>query len=178
MEKPIEVTRDMLAQALTEFYLTVREGTGYLRGQIANPVTAADALHATLSRIAAERRPDRDDRSAVSDETNQRIVSFDLMPKEPDYYFVLTEALKEFAARQRAEAADLDEADAASRIRWADTADEALEQIEEALSTPATIEGIVADSIEKHGQAALAQLDAKLGQPHEITGQEPGSCRG
>ena len=59
-----------------------------------------------------------------------RIVSFDLMPRDPDYYFVLTEALQEFAARQRAEAED--EADPGSRIRWAETAKDALERIEEA----------------------------------------------
>jgi hypothetical protein len=80
---------------------------------------------------------------------DSRIVSFDLMPKEPDFYFVLTEALSEFAARQRAEAEDCGEGDRESRIRWAETAELALERIEEALSTPATIEDVVADSIEQ-----------------------------
>lgn len=56
--KAIAVTRDMLTEALTEFYLTVREGTGYLRGQVADPAIVADVLHATLSRIAAERGDD------------------------------------------------------------------------------------------------------------------------
>ena len=65
-------------------------------------------------------------------EPDPRIVSFDLMPNDPDYHFVLTEALQEFAARQRAEAED--EADPGSRIRWAETAESALERIEEALS--------------------------------------------
>jgi len=79
-----------------------------------------------------------------------RIVSFDLMPRDPDYYFVLTEALREFAARQRAEAED--EADPGSRIRWAETAEEMLDQTEEALRTPATIEGVVAASIEQQSR--------------------------
>ena len=82
--------------------------------------------------------------------TEPRIVSFDLMPNEPDYYFVLTEALREFAARQRAEAGD--EADPESRIRWAETAEDALGQIEEALNTPASIEDVVAASIEQQSR--------------------------
>lgn len=81
--------------------------------------------------------------------SESRIVSFDLMPKEPDYYFVLTEALRDFASRQRSESADYEGADAEARIRWAETAEDALDQIEEALSTPATIEGVIADSIEQ-----------------------------
>jgi hypothetical protein len=80
---------------------------------------------------------------------DQRIVAFDLMSRDPDYYFVLTEALQEFAARERSEAEDLDEHDAAQRIRWAETAETALDRIEEALSMPATIEDVVADSIEQ-----------------------------
>jgi hypothetical protein len=70
-----------------------------------------------------------------------RIVAFDLMSQDPDYYFVLTEALQEFAARQRSEAGDLDEHDAAQRIRWAETAESALERIEKALSMPARASG-------------------------------------
>ena len=85
-------------------------------------------------------------------DTESRIVSFDLMPRDPDYYFVLTEALRDFAGRQRAEAADYEGADAEARTRWADTAEEALDQIEGALSTPATIEGVVADSIEQQSR--------------------------
>jgi hypothetical protein len=81
---------------------------------------------------------------------DQRIVSFDLMPTEPDFYFVLTEALKDFAARQRAEA-EYSEAygNGRARIRWAETAEAALDRIEEALNTPATIEDVVAASIEQ-----------------------------
>jgi hypothetical protein len=72
---------------------------------------------------------------------DMRIVAFDLMSQDPDYYFVLTEALQEFAARQRSEAGDLDEHDAAQRIRWAETAESALERIEKALSMPARTSG-------------------------------------
>lgn len=69
--------------------------------------------------------------------TEQRIVSFDLMPHDPDYHFVLTEALREFAARQRAEAEDPQCGDAEAHTRWAETAEGALGRIEEALSAPA-----------------------------------------
>lgn len=65
--------------------------------------------------------------------TESRIVSFDLMPEDPDYYFVLTEALRDFAARERATAAD-DPDHAASRIRLAETAEDALDRIEMALA--------------------------------------------
>jgi hypothetical protein len=60
-----------------------------------------------------------------------RTVVFGLMAG--DDYFVLTEALGEFASRQRHEAAnDPDSAD--SRHQWADAADAMLERIEAALS--------------------------------------------
>lgn len=100
-----------------------------------------------------------------------RIVSFDLMPKEPDYYFVLTEALRDFAARQRSEAEDGDNAEA--RIRWAETAEAALDRIEEALSTPATIEDVVAASIEQ--QSAYRNELRHL--PGYMTGKEAGDDR-
>lgn len=62
----------------------------------------------------------------------RRVVWFDLMPDDPDYYFVLTEALGDFAARERGQACDGDNAEA--RIRWAQTAEAALKRIEAALS--------------------------------------------
>jgi hypothetical protein len=62
----------------------------------------------------------------------RRVVWFDLMPDDPDYYFVLTEALGDFAARERDHASDGGNAE--SRIRWAETAEAALERIEAALS--------------------------------------------
>ena len=53
------ITRDNLTEALTEFYLPVRTHRGYQEsGQVAHPGAVAVALYATLSRIAAERRPD------------------------------------------------------------------------------------------------------------------------
>ena len=53
------ITRDNLTDALTEFYLPVRTHRGYQEsGQVAHPGEVADVLYATLSRIAAERRPD------------------------------------------------------------------------------------------------------------------------
>lgn len=54
----IAVSRDDLAEALTEFYLTVRYGSHACKGQVSDPGEVADALHATLSRVAAERGPD------------------------------------------------------------------------------------------------------------------------
>ena len=61
-----------------------------------------------------------------------RIVSFDLMSDDPDWYFVLTTALKDFAACERAEAEHDDKE--AARIRWAETAEDAIYRIEAALA--------------------------------------------
>ena len=66
-----------------------------------------------------------------------RVVTFDLMLHDPDYYFVLTEALREFASSQRTSAEYADDGEA--RIRWADTAEEMLDRIEEAVSTPGPV---------------------------------------
>lgn len=53
------ITRDDLLHALTCFYLAVRDYRGHqYAGQIEFPDKVADALYATLSRIAAERKPD------------------------------------------------------------------------------------------------------------------------
>ena len=55
-----EVTRADLAAALDGFRLAVRTHAGHQEsGEIACPDEVAGALHATLSRIAAERSPDR-----------------------------------------------------------------------------------------------------------------------
>ena len=59
--------RDDLAAALDGFWLTIAGEGRRVHGQIANPDEVADVLHATLSRIAAERAPDlgaADDRAA------------------------------------------------------------------------------------------------------------------
>jgi histone H3/H4 len=58
----ITVSRDDLTEALDGFYLTVRNDNDTDRawGQIADAAEVAGALHATLSRIAAERAPDAD----------------------------------------------------------------------------------------------------------------------
>ena len=63
----------------------------------------------------------------------KRIVTFDLMSEDPDWYFVLTEALKDFAARERADA-ERDDAYTSFSIRLAETAEDALYRIEAALS--------------------------------------------
>lgn len=85
----------------------------------------------------------------TTETSESRIVSFDLMPPEPDCYFVLTEALRDFAARERSHAGDLQGIAAQAHIRLAETAEAALDQIEEAMNTPATIEGVIAASIEQ-----------------------------
>jgi hypothetical protein len=60
-------------------------------------------------------------------------VTFDLMA-DKDTDFVLTEALREFAARQRSEAEDDDPGSpiARDRVRWAECAEAALDRIEAA----------------------------------------------
>lgn len=58
---PVAVTPAMLTEALDHFYLTVRGGSRQHNGQVDNPAEVASALHATLSRIAAERAPDADE---------------------------------------------------------------------------------------------------------------------
>lgn len=64
--------------------------------------------------------------------TDQRLVTFDLMSDDPDYYFVLTTALGDFAAQARAEAKEGTNPE--SNTRWAETAEDALWRIEMALS--------------------------------------------
>jgi hypothetical protein len=93
-----------------------------------------------------------------------RIVSFDLMPRDPDYYFVLTEALGEFAARQRADAET--EADPRMSIRLAETAEKALERIEEAMTrtSPVGQERTVTET-EQPGQALWFADEHARGAP-------------
>lgn len=62
-----------------------------------------------------------------------RTVTFDLMAGD-DTYFALTEALREFASRQRWEAEDDPTSTAQSRIRWAECAENALGLVEKAIS--------------------------------------------
>jgi len=59
----------------------------------------------------------------------QHTITFDLAD-EGHVFFVLTEALREFADRQRSEAADDPHPDV--RLRWAETAEEAIERLEAA----------------------------------------------
>jgi len=74
---------------------------------------ARDALTAALSALEAQAK---------------HSVTFDLLAND-DADFVLTDALRDFSARQRAEAED-DPDVAPSRIKWADCADRLLAQIE------------------------------------------------
>jgi hypothetical protein len=62
-----------------------------------------------------------------------RLVTFDVMSDDPDWYFVLTTALGDFAASARAEAKD--GLNPAANIRWAETAEDAIYRIETALAT-------------------------------------------
>ena len=70
--------------------------------------------------------------AAVGGAAGQRLVTFDLMSDDPDYYFVLTTALGDFAAQARAEAKEGTNPE--SNTRWAETAEDALWRIEMALS--------------------------------------------
>lgn len=69
-----------------------------------------------------------------------RTVKFDLMAYD-DTYFVLTEALREFASRQQWEAEDDPTTTAEHRIRWAECAENALGLIEKAMSPAASAKG-------------------------------------
>lgn len=62
-----------------------------------------------------------------------RLVTFDVMSDDPDWYFVLTTALGDFAACARAEAKD--GLNAAANTRWAEVAEDAIYRIETALAT-------------------------------------------
>jgi hypothetical protein len=73
-------------------------------------------------------------------EHRMRTVAFDLMADD-DTYFVLTEALREFASRQRWEAEDDPATTAKHRIRWAECAENSLGLIEKARSPATSAEG-------------------------------------
>ena len=62
-----------------------------------------------------------------------RPVTFDVMAAD-DTYFVLTEALREFASRQRWEAEDEPRGNAESRVRWAERTEVLLDRIEQAMN--------------------------------------------
>jgi hypothetical protein len=64
---------------------------------------------------------------------HQRPVMFDVMADDGTY-FVLTEALREFAARQRWEAEDDPTGNAESRVQWAECAEGLLDRIEQEMS--------------------------------------------
>lgn len=66
---------------------------------------------------------------AALDAKARHTVTFDLLADD-DTEFVLTDALGEYASRQRAEAADDPDSNAESRIRWAECAEAALALIE------------------------------------------------
>jgi len=102
-----------------------------------------------------------------------RIVSFDLMPQDPDYYFVLTEALREFAVRQRADADDCDDA----HIKWATAAESALSRIEAAMSegpqpSPAaeTVSSVLGLADEWEQDAALLNAKAERAAAADLPG--------
>ncbi len=69
-----------------------------------------------------------------------RTVAFDLMADD-DTYFVLTEALREFASRQRREAEDEPSGTARFSTRLAECAEKALGLIEKAMSLATSAQG-------------------------------------
>jgi hypothetical protein len=72
-------------------------------------------------------------------EHGMRAVAFDLMAD--DTYYVLTEALREFASRQRWEAEDEPSGTARFSTRLAECAEKALGLIEKAMSLATSAEG-------------------------------------
>jgi DNA-binding GntR family transcriptional regulator len=61
----------------------------------------------------------------------KRSITFDLDDKDNTKYFVLGEALREFAARERWQAEDNGDGNAADRLRWAEVADAMAEQVDQ-----------------------------------------------
>ncbi len=109
----------------------------------------ADALRILLDALGTAAESPRElDVAAVltqADDTSPTVltpleakhtVTFDLMAGD-DTYFVLTEALSDFASRQRWEAEDDPTGNTESRVRWAECADAALDHIEKSLCGPA-----------------------------------------
>ncbi len=104
-----------------------------------------------------------------------RIVTFDLMIDDPDYYFVLTTALGDFAAQARAEAKDGTNPE--SNTRWAETAEDAIYRIETALArTPAMADDLTTAK-EKPPGCDPERASALSPVPHdyEAAGEDYGS---
>jgi hypothetical protein len=100
------------------------------------------------------------------------VVTFDLTD-DRDTDFVLTEALREFAARQRADAEDEEPGSlsAQDRIRWAESAEAALGRIE----NPAPLESDGLARVHLHSPILTVVLTARAGSAGD--GESPGSCR-
>jgi len=91
-----------------------------------------------------------------------RIVTFDLMTDDPDYYFVLTTALGDFAAQARAEAKDGTNPE--SNTRWAETAEDAIYRIETSLArTPAMADDLTTAKEKSPARAACEAFWAYMG---------------
>lgn len=73
-----------------------------------------------------------DEQGQAGTRADVRLVVFDLMSADPDYYFVLTQALGDFAAGCRGEGAGGVNPEANSK--WAETAEQMVAQAEEVMS--------------------------------------------
>jgi DNA-binding GntR family transcriptional regulator len=117
--------------------LLVDEGMLETRQGVGAFVIAAESAHSLD--IAAELTRARDTLTTVLtalDAKAKHTITFDLLADD-DTYYVLTEALREFAARQRFQAKDDPPGAAASRVRRAECAEAALAHIEMAPRRPA-----------------------------------------
>lgn len=103
---------------------------------------------------------DQADKHESTDEAGAGyVVTLDLT--DADANFAVTEALREFASRQRWEAKEDPDGNAASRVRWAEAAEAALERAENAQRVKAGGKPIATQAL----QAVLEALDI----PHPAT---------
>jgi hypothetical protein len=113
---------------LTEAERSQRQAVEAARGGVAHHAEMVRQADAAGIPLLDDPQPGTA-KAGTGEETAQCLVTFDLTA-DRDTDFALTEALREFAARQRWEAEDEADGNAGSRIRWAEAAEAALARIE------------------------------------------------
>lgn len=117
----IRASQQLLAD---EGILETRQGIGAF-------VTAADSpRELDLAAVLTQARDTLTTAFIALEAQSNNAVTFHLMTAD-DTYFLLTEALREFAERQRAQAKDDMDHTVANRILWAQTAEAVLSSISE-----------------------------------------------